>query len=70
MFKDKPFRVIYEFQTNTAPSHRPEQIEWDTNCVTIWADSYAQVKRICRSRYGAFPVIIEPLWVAPEVGEC
>ena len=70
MFGQQPYKVTYEFSRNTAASHRPEKIEWDTACVTIWANSYAQVKRICRARYGAFPVTIQPLWVSPETGEC
>ena len=69
MFEQQPYKVTYEFSRFDA--HDPYAApQWGTECVTIWANSYAEVRRICRTRYGVIPVTIQPLWVSPDVGEC
>ncbi len=63
-----PFKVTFEL--SKFDSHNPHADEqWFTESVTIWASSFAEVRRICRGRFGVIPMTVEPLWVAPETAE-
>ena len=58
----KPFAVTIEFEKNTAGPNRPPVLEWDTRTETVWATSLAEVRRVCRGRFGVIPMTITPLW--------
>ena len=58
----KPFEVTIEVEKNTAGPHRPPVLEWGTRTETVWATSLAEVRRVCRGRFGVIPMTVEPLW--------
>ena len=58
----KPFTVTIEVEKNTAGPHRPPVLEWSTRTETVWATSLAEVRRICRGRFGVIPTTVTDLW--------